>query len=405
MKLILLFPLIIYYTIITMSQHFLVPGSFPTYSPSFPFPTGNYAVGTKKFQTEDLNRFDILHSSKKRTLVGQIWYPTELEKGATDSYIDQRIIKYMKEIRYYDISNDMLDRLESLLTNSILNAPLIQAKIPLVLFIHGLGSPKELHTILYEDLASHGYAVLALDHPYGGFSITREGNILSVAMDTISSFEENEIHQRMNEWSLDLLWVVSELSKPESALFGLHNGRLDFKKIVAGGHSLGGNIALGLNNYIPQIKGAFNMDGGSFQNISDKGLSVNSLFLRSYPIYSDDELNSRGRTRESWNEMGEFIDSIFTDVYTRSSAVVTSVKIKGTGHFSYSDAPFLIPTLISGFGGTLLNKFTTKQITHCYVQSLLLETFGKKGATESCTQPDYVTEVTFMRNGTDPPLN
>ncbi len=211
----------------------------------------------------------------------------------------------MQDIDYYAIPDSVLDRLPMVNTNSIENAPLIQGKIPLVLFIHGLGSPKEWHTILYEDLASHGYGVIALDHPYGGIAVTRSGRILSAEMDSISSFEEDGIRERMDEWSRDLKFVVSELSRPNSPLFKLHNGQLDMEYLVAGGHSLGGNVALGLVKYLPRVKGAFNMDGGSFQNLEETGLTISGLFLRSYPLYSDADLNNRGRSRKEWDQMGK----------------------------------------------------------------------------------------------------
>ncbi len=359
-----------------------------------PLPTGNYPVGTRKFEVKDPNRSDILHPEIQRTLVGQFWYPAEIDNGTADTYIDSTVIRHMQDIDYYGIPDEVLARLQKINTNSSMNAPIVQGKIPVVLFIHGLGSPKGLHTILYEDLSSHGYGVIALDHPYGGITVTQERRLLSAEMDTISSFEEDGIRERMDEWSRDLKWVVSELSRPNSPLFMLHNGQLDLEHIAAGGHSLGGNIALGLAKYIPGIKGAFNMDGGSFQNLEETGLSIPGLFLRSYPLYSDADLKSRGRSRKDWDAMGKIIDSIFTNIYKNAASGVISVKIKGSAHFSYSDASYLIPSLVTHFGGTFLDKSTVKQLAHCHILSFLTSLRKQEALPVACPgSRDMIQEV------------
>ncbi len=357
---------------------------------TLPQPTGEYPVGTQKFELTDDERFDILNPSKNRVLVGQIWYPGIDRKGEMTPYIDQRLVNHMKSISYYNLSEGSLDSLNMVGTNSILNASMIKEKLPIVFFSHGLGSPKEFHTILYEDLASHGFAVISIDHPYGGMTLTKEGVLISGEMDTLTSYEPDAIHLAIAEWSKDISLVLEKISDPQHELYQKFGESLDFEKIAAGGHSLGGNVALGLDQYLTNLKGAFNMDGGSFANVEDNGMGIPSLFVRSHPIYSDEELEKKGRTRESWDEMGNAIGEIYTRLFEKTNQNITCIQIKGTGHFSYSDAPYMLPYLITFFGGKILDKNITKEISHYYILSFLNEIFDKNNSFNIDIDPENV---------------
>ena len=352
--------------------------------------TGKHYVGTKNFEIVDGSRVDILDGTKARTLVGQIWYPAKQSNDERVPYIDSRLVVHMKDISYMTLSDSMLQGLETVKTNSFLNALPVNSKIPVVFFIHGLGVPKEFYSIMYEDLASHGYAVIALDHPYGGMTILEDGSIISGEMDTITSYEPSEINFVMGEWSKDIAYVLEHFRDARTIWNEFFNGFLDFENIAVGGHSIGGNIALGLDKHIPNLKGAFNMDGGSFENVEDEGIGIKSLFLRSYPIYSDEELRKKGRTRESWSDVGNEMQKMYTNIYDKTAEPITSVQVKGTGHFSFSDAPFLLPYLITFFGGEILDELTTKQITHHFVLSFLDDVFERNELYESSEFLEYV---------------
>jgi len=50
-----------------------------------------------------------------------------------------------------------------------------------------------------------------------------------------------------------------------------------------------------------------------------------------------------------------------------------SIKVAGTGHMSYSDAPFILPDTITRFGGKIIDANLSFKIISSYVQDF----FGK----------------------------
>jgi hypothetical protein len=85
-----------------------------------------------------------------------------------------------------------------------------------------------------------------------------------------------------------------------------------------------------------------------------KGVTKLTLFLRSQPLYDDTTLARRGMTREQWEKRGEAGRLAFEALATKSPGVLTLAFIAGTGHFSFSDGPFVMPSAISRFGGRII---------------------------------------------------
>lgn len=341
---------------------------------SLPAPTGKYAIGTETFELTDQQRKDNLAPSKPRILVGQIWYPSSGEKGKTSAYMEERLVDYLAESQFYELEKRVFQDFRQLQTHAVLSAPIQKdgGKFPLVFVLHGLGSPRAFHTILCEDLASHGYAVIALDHPYGGVTVSHSGEVFSSSM-----LEEFDLFASIADWSLDVKLAYEYFKNSPAKLPQQLREYLDFDRVAAGGHSLGGNIALGLDQYIPSVRGAFNMDGGSWEKLEPTGIAVEALVLRSYPVYSDAELAAKGRNKSDWEKMGKMIDNIHLYIYQKSKAPITQIKVKGTGHFSYSDAPFTAPYLINQFGGKILDKNRIKSISHAHIISFLNQLFDR----------------------------
>jgi pimeloyl-ACP methyl ester carboxylesterase len=327
-----------------------------------------YAIGTAKFEILDKSRNDLIDSTKSRLIIGQIWYPSTSINGHVAAYINPKLISYMKKINYYQLDHQSLDSLKHIKSNSYLNAPIANndIKFPIVFFIHGLGSPKEFHSLLIEEIVKNGYAVVAIDHPYGGLTISDKGRLMSSEM--IGKFDlENQI----TDWSLDIKFTLYKLKNKDIIINKRILNQLDFKTIIVGGHSLGGNIALGIDKYITNIAGAFNLDGGSWEMIEKNGLKIPSLIMRSNPIYSDRELEKKGRNREMWDEMGKMIDSIHLNIYRKATVPITQIKVKGAGHMSFTDSPFYLPDLVNRFGGKIIDKKINQQLTKDFIVSFL----------------------------------
>jgi hypothetical protein len=92
--------------------------------------------------------------------------------------------------------------------------------------------------------------------------------------------------------------------------------------------------------------------------------------LRSKPIYSDADLAKRGSTREQWDKKGEEARKVWLDLQAKSGNTHIDIwSVKGTGHFSFTDAPFVMPDAITRFGGEIIvPERGYKVITSCLAE-------------------------------------
>jgi hypothetical protein len=101
--------------------------------------------------------------------------------------------------------------------------------------------------------------------------------------------------------------------------------------------------------------------------------------MRSGPIYSDEDLAKRGRTRAQWEEMGRQGRVMWNSLFQRSKNVpLYSIKINGAGHMSYSDAPFVMPDTITRFGGRIIDARRGFEIMTHYIRDFFDKYFYDK---------------------------
>ena len=113
------------------------------------------------------------------------------------------------------------------------------------------------------------------------------------------------------------------------------------------------------------------MDGTAFGEVAEKGLRTGALVLLSHVDHTDAELKARGRSREQMEEMGKRRDAEWRKVLAPAGGAVWIVKVQGTGHFSFSDGPFTIPSMITRFGGALIESNRGLIDHHHYCGDLL----------------------------------
>ncbi|SVC76948.1 uncharacterized protein METZ01_LOCUS329802, partial [marine metagenome] len=137
---------------------------------NLPIPSGNYKVGTRVYTWVDTDRYEWFTSTPEdyRKIVVQVWYPATSISGSSVPYLDQwkrRIGPISEQI---DVPKIFIHSIKNVQSNSFLNAEAINigSPYPLIIFSHGLGGMRMQNTIQMEELASHGYIALAIDHAY-----------------------------------------------------------------------------------------------------------------------------------------------------------------------------------------------------------------------------------------------
>ncbi|HEY7544867.1 MAG TPA: hypothetical protein VID27_08295 [Blastocatellia bacterium] len=339
------------------TRHFVVDDKNAFDVLKLPTPTGPHRTGTAIFHFVDKSREDFI--TKKpgefREMMAQLWYPAAVSKQATTApYVPDPII--LPTIIETGVDSKTANRWKDIQTHSVLNAPVIKGRLPLLLFSPGLAASRCQYTTLAEELASHGFIVAVIDHPYNGAMALPDGRILSALSDPEGGETEESSKIRAVMWAADASFVVDRLTDPRSKETARFTSHIDINRIGMLGHSLGGAAALEVCLTDKRFKAAIDMDGGFFSNVTEKGFARPTMILRSSPDYSDEDLAKKGRTREQWEKMGEKFRKPFLAILAKNESVPCyHVRVKGTGHMSFSDAPFVWTDAITRFGGRIID--------------------------------------------------
>ncbi len=109
-----------------------------------PFRRGSHPVGTKSYEWTDADR--------NRTLPVDVWYP------ATEQHQGEDLADATRD--HYQVIPGMPEVTQDAVRDAIAEA----GPFPLIVFSHGFGGDKRQSTFFCTHLASHGFAVAAMDH-------------------------------------------------------------------------------------------------------------------------------------------------------------------------------------------------------------------------------------------------
>ncbi|RYP02219.1 hypothetical protein DL764_005899 [Monosporascus ibericus] len=145
------------------------------------------------------------------------------------------------------------------------------SKYPLVLFSPGLGNTRLLHSAMAQQLASTGYIVVTVDHPYDAGIVTFPDNSTILAANITT---DAQITEALNVRVRDVSFVLDQLHR-SSIISKLIPGRtcgLDTSRVGIYGHSLGGATAAEAMLSDSRFIGGINLDGTFFGSVINRGL-------------------------------------------------------------------------------------------------------------------------------------
>ncbi|KAK8029687.1 hypothetical protein PG993_010978 [Apiospora rasikravindrae] len=207
-----------------------------------------------------------------------------------------------------------------------INSQVQTPRLPLVIFSPGFGQSRLLYGIMARSMASEGYAVVTIDHPYDA-SIVEFPDGSFVRNANISTDDDAALEQVIKVRSADVSFVIDQLK--DSAVFrrayDQHKIAIDFDRIVMYGHSLGGATAATVMLSDPRILGGVDLDGRFFNPVLESGLDRPLLLL--------------GRQDHSSE------DPTWPALYAKLRGARVEMSVKGAIHASFTDYPFIVDTL------------------------------------------------------------
>ncbi len=184
-----------------------------------PFGLGQYAVGVRTFEAPD--------PARGRVFACEIWYPA-VEPAPADGPTEPRDAPAGARDQPRDAPSGA--------RGEVRDAPAAPGQHPVVLFSHFSGGGRRTATYLTTHLASHGYAVAAMDHSE---VVAAE---LGPRPDESDADRSRRIDAVISSRVPDLRLLLSCLTgAPPAELAGIG---LDQDRIAAAGHSFGGWTAL-----------------------------------------------------------------------------------------------------------------------------------------------------------------
>ena len=240
--------------------------SLPVFS--FTEPTGRYAVGIAYFHMIDEERTEpFLHNlKKKRALMVKMYYPAKSDQTKPfDPYFHGSLQLMRALATFYQMPSFFFDHFALVETRAKVGLAVSsgQRNYPVVLFSHGAGTTVEVSTSQGEDLASHGYIVAAIDHPYVSAATVFPQQII-MSREATTNFDTPEPAEPITQiMAQDAQFVITALSKINQT-DPVFKQKLDLDNIGVMGHSVGGAVAYNLAINDPRVKAAINLDGSVY---------------------------------------------------------------------------------------------------------------------------------------------
>ena len=289
-------------------------------------PTGPYKVGLTTWTISDPSRLEPFEEdvTAQREFMAHVWYPAQpgpkddplggnvafpeagvwhprpkvtlvLRQGALPDTLRQLIQRFgLPGLAYNQVT--------FLRTYSYPEAPVAAsaAPFPVLVFSHDYWLESATsHTHLMEELASHGYVVASLSHPYESLAtVFPDGRIVGLDLANARIDAERRFAQiaalaqersplmeaSLQLWAADTHCLLDEIEQRNAAGSGdALSGRLDLSRLGVFGAGFGGSVAGQVCRHEARIAAGINIDGAqtTLGDVADHPLAQPFMFLTS----------------------------------------------------------------------------------------------------------------------------
>jgi dienelactone hydrolase len=364
------------------------PGECP-FTP-IPAPNGKFPVGTFILPIQKLHGT----GSSRRV---QFWYPAQASAKAelVDYVPDAKTLAVFRAEKFLDQPDCVFDNWAKQKTATMDNPKPAHTgkKFPFVVISPGAGMPRNVYTIYAQQLASDGFVTATVDYGAYGFLVSGDKQLAEGPQEA----NEQNFGLVAEDWAAHISELLDEISgkrTPADKFEREISGIIDLKRIAAIGHSLGGEASLFACARDSRVHACVDADGGlDGSKLASLGIKSSALILHSHPLYSDADLAKRHRTRQEFEKIGKKTLADMQALFAQPGGDAWVISISGTGHLSFSDAPYTMPNTISRFGGTIIEPARLFAIVTHLLESYFRHEFDPSQTFRADEFPELTLQV------------
>ena len=303
-----------------------------------PQPTGSYNVGMSTHFLKDISRH--YNNEKSRSLLVHIYYPSMQNQKEYPPYLRDTMHLYKEKLaRTYNPED--LEYLDEIKDWAMPDIPIDtkNSPFPIIFFSHGFLMAAQLYSSLIEEMASHGYVVVAINHTDACWPVIFPDGSSPVILPELANIFSNKERSCMQAfdmtqktWIKDIEFVFSWLqNQPLTKSF-------DLSAMGIFGHSFGGSIAVEAARQNEAFKAFVNLDGFLFGPNWDKPFNSPSLFVAAEKQLTHEEALKAGLTIEQCDSLLARCSKKVFDKLENNSFYVT---VKNIDHASFVDSKLI----------------------------------------------------------------
>lgn len=337
----------------------VLPALFPV--DVLPEPTGPYAIGSTRFFVSDpLREEPFTAQPDRRTLDVWVWYPAAPgAPGDRDHIWGEPGLIAGELSSALRLPSWLLSHLALAPAHSQANAPIASgAPFPTIVFSHGYAQGfAGQNSALFEDLASHGYVVIAINHPHEGMLSARPdgsfvrgnqaqferlgreiGEVMGPAIEEVGRTQDPAraetlmrdmirrvpvANRSLRLWVADIDTVLDRLPEINSGRLAPQlRGAIDETRLALMGMSFGAAATTEACITDPRCRAAVNLDGTPLGSVLDQRTAKPVLFL----VGGNAAVNRSNLT-----------------IYRRTGPGSHYAVVEGARHLDFSDLSLISP--------------------------------------------------------------
>jgi dienelactone hydrolase len=301
-----------------------------------PQPSGPYSIGTLIYHVTGPSSHP---GTGEHEFMAQVWYPSDMPlAGRGVSYRP-----YPRNLLPWKTQHLALVETHAAASVSLSSH---QPQFPVLVFSPSWSGERGQNMVLVENLVSHGFIVVGIDHPHSTEVVVfPDGRVVREDPDPGEDYASEAVFQaflaagekrlraRMEDVEL-LLNTLEDWQRHDPR--GILTGRMDLDRIGIFGHSFGGAVAAETCLLDRRVKAGVDMDGLVFGRAAVEGVDRPFLFFA-----EDFPSPSPTAPRNSSEGRMAVVSAIQSNAIRRTFARGGGyfIRIRGAYHRNYSDSP------------------------------------------------------------------